>query len=131
MLRHTIVTPKVARHPVRAALWSALGTATLILACSAAAAEETSKRRVVRYADLDLSSSQDAKKLYTRLQRASDYVCRELEGRDLAKVWLRQQCYDEALTNAVADVDHAMVTALHAGKNVRLAQRRAAGEPRS
>jgi UrcA family protein len=98
---------------------------------SAACAAETPEKIVVRYADLDLSSQQDAKKLYARLQRASQHVCREFEGREPARARLRQQCYDEALTSAVADVDHAMLTAMHANKNVRVAQGKAASQPRS
>lgn len=131
MSPHSILASKAARQPVRVALWSALGVASMGLFSSAVCADETPEQVVVQYADLDLSSQQDAKRLYSRLQRASQHVCREFEGREPVKARLRQQCYDEALANAVASVDHAVVTAMHADKKVRLAQRKPASEPRS
>jgi UrcA family protein len=130
MSRHSILSPKVVRYP-RSTLLSALGAATLSAFCSVAGAQETPEQLVVQYADLNLSTEQDAKKLYTRLQRASAYVCREFEGREPAKVRLRQKCYDDSLADAVANVDHAVLSALHADKNIRLAQGRGVSQPRS
>lgn len=131
MSRHSILAPKATRFHSHVALWSALGIATLGQLCSVASAAETPQQIVVQYADLDLSSQEDAGKLYARLQRASRYVCREFEGREPAKIRLRHKCYDEALTSAVASVDHAVLTAMHANKNVRLAQGKPVSEPRS
>lgn len=131
MSRHPCPSSNILRHPARAALWSTLSAATLGLFCSMAGAEETPDQVVVAYADLNLSSQPDAEKLYKRLQRASQHVCREYEGRNPAKARLRHQCYGQALTNAVANVNHTMVTALHADKNVRLAQGKASNQPRS
>jgi UrcA family protein len=131
MSRQAILSSKVTRYPARSALWSALGAATLGLFCSVAGAEERPEQLVVQYADLNLSTQQDANKLYTRLQRASDYVCRKFEGRSPAKARLHQKCYDDALANGVANVDHAVLTALHADKNIRLAQGRGVSQPRS
>lgn len=131
MSPRSIDTREVTRNPLRHALWVALGSAALSLVCSAVPAEEAPKQLVVHYEDLDLSSQEDAKKLYSRLKSASRYVCREFEGRELAKSKLRHKCYDEALANAVTSVNHAVLTALHADKNLRLAQGRPVSQPRS
>jgi UrcA family protein len=86
----------------------------------------------VQYADLNLSSQSDAQLLYKRLRKASKSVCRDLESRDLSKKQLRDQCYEQALTGAVARVNHAALSALHAADgSIKLVQRRSASEPRS
>jgi UrcA family protein len=131
MSPNSILASNASPQPVRATLWSALGVVSLGLFSSAVCANEAPEQVVVQYADLDLSSEQDAKRLYTRLQRASQFVCREFEGREPVKARLRQKCLDEALAGAVASVDHAVVTAMHADKKVRLAQGKTASQPRS
>lgn len=109
------------RRLVRTTLWSALGGVSLGLFCAGAVADETPEQVVVQFADLDLTSPQDAKTLYSRLQRASRYVCREFESREPAKARLRQQCYDEALAAAVQSVNHTVLSAMHEDKRIRLA----------
>jgi UrcA family protein len=119
------------RRFVRAALWSTLSGVSLGLFSAGAVADEAPEQVVVQYADLNLSYTQDAKELYSRLERASKYVCREFEGRDPAKARLRKQCYDEALAGAVQSVNHAVLTAMHDGKRIRLAQSKVGNGNRS
>ena len=122
---------KAPRQIVHTVLLTTLSGVSLSLFGAAAIADETPEQVVVQYSDLDLSSTQDAKTLYSRLQRASKYVCREFEGREPAKARLRQHCYDEALAGAVQNVNHRVLTAMHEGKRIRLAQGKVANEPRS
>lgn len=108
----------------RLATWTALGAAALSLFTSSAQAEEAVPQKTVRYADLDLSNAEQAKALYVRLERASKVVCRSFESKDVALRQLYQDCYENALSNAVESVDHANVTALYrSDENIRLAQR--------
>lgn len=132
MVRHSICSWGVHRAAgLRGVLWSGIGAAAVGMFSAVAAADRAPGQQAVSYADLDLSSQQDAKILYKRLQRASRHVCREFDGRDLSRLRLRQACYAEALSSAVENVDHTVLTALHADKQIRLAGRNAAAAPRS
>ena len=70
----------------------------------------------VSYADLNLEKQEGAKALYQRLQLASKRACnmRSLreEGsiRDFAQA---RECYRDALSEAVAEVDNELVTQIH------------------
>lgn len=114
----------------RFATWTAVSAAAISLfAINAHAAEEV-PHRTVSYDDLDLANPADAQALYSRLEHASKAVCRSYESREVTRMKLHQNCYEEALSNAVASVDHATVTALYrSDSNVRLAQR--GSDPRS
>jgi UrcA family protein len=68
----------------------------------------------VNYADLDLTKPAGAKTLYDRLKRAARNVCHPYDSNQMRKRW--RECYDQAIANAVADVDRPMLTALHAEK---------------
>jgi UrcA family protein len=60
----------------------------------------------VRYADLDLNTSEGIAALYERLQRAARNVCRYYDGRgSLTNVRVLRACYERALAAAVGDVD--------------------------
>jgi len=68
----------------------------------------------VNYDELDLSSTQGAAKLYARLRFAARQVCAPFEGRELTRRAAYKECYNEALANAVKNVNVSAVTALHA-----------------
>jgi UrcA family protein len=84
----------------------------------------------VKYADLDLSTSQGAAALYNRIRFASEAVCAPAD-RDLASTFRRQQCLKQAITGAVAKVNQPALSALYAAKygalkpaNILTAERR-------
>jgi UrcA family protein len=106
-------------------LWIACSVAAAPQSMAAVAAPaESPSQFVVRYADLDLSKVQDSAKLYERLERAAAHVCRGFDGPRLDLQRMKRQCEDAALTNAVAAVNHAAITALHqAASRTRLATR--------
>ena len=92
----------------------ALGTSAL---ASADAKSELQGVAVkVSYADLDLEKYEGAKTLYRRLQQASRQVCggRGLGGdRSISTLAETRRCYQEALSDAVAEIDNDLLTQLH------------------
>ncbi len=68
---------------------------------------------IVRYSELDASSSDGARHLYARLKAAARTVCTPLEGRSLAQKESYDRCYNTALEAAVTKVDHETLSALH------------------
>ncbi len=70
----------------------------------------------VSYADLNLEKQEGAKALYRRLQQASKQAC-DYRGLKVAgsirRMTETQQCYREALTEAVAEIDNELVTEIH------------------
>ena len=83
----------------------------LFLACAAPAFAQERESRVVSYADLNLNHPAGADRMINRIERASDDVCGERTGP--APVVVRQnirECTYETADNAVADLDHPIVT---------------------
>jgi len=82
-------------------------------------------KTTVEYTDLDLSKQADARTLYGRLQRASNRVCVQYKDqRDLRKMKLYNDCYQDSLARAVDSVGSATVKAVYAAdENVRIASR--------
>jgi len=78
----------------------------------------------VSYADLNLKSEEGVRVLYRRLKRASNILCSDTPPKiagSLPNIYIdiygqeTRQCYREALSNAVAKVDNADLTRIHAG----------------
>lgn len=69
--------------------------------------------RVVRYADLDLSSPAGAAALYARIEAAARDVCPVAIDRQLASVGPARRCTEAALARAIADVNATALTNYH------------------
>ena len=78
----------------------------------------------VSYADLDLESKESVRVLYRRLKRASKELCSDAPPQvagslpiiyQLSNGVEIQQCYREALSNAVDKIDNEDLTRIHAG----------------
>jgi UrcA family protein len=69
--------------------------------------------RVVRFDDLNLSTTAGINKLYKRLQEASRAVCRAYLIPELALRAKRQACYDQAMSVAIARINMPTLTALY------------------
>ena len=77
-------------------------------------AVDVSQRKVVPFADLDLSREAGVKVLYQRIKAAAESVCSPLRrARSLAVEPGWRDCRNAAVANAVADVDHPLLTELH------------------
>lgn len=118
--------------PKHAALL-AVGAAALSLISFSASAALPPPQQEVQFADLDLTSKQDAERLYRRLRTASSEVCSDFRKRHSARMQERyRECVSQAVENAVATIAHPSLTALHAAKNeVKLAQGVMKSAPRS
>jgi UrcA family protein len=95
----------------------AAGLFALICAASGgnALATEPSQplTKIVRYGDLNLDSEQGAKVLYARLRGAARDVCIPLERLGMTHRQLWQTCFDNAVANAVGQINKTTVSALH------------------
>jgi UrcA family protein len=108
-------------HVVGAVL--AIAAASLV-ADTAAAKEREAASTVVNYSDLDLTSSSDTARLYARLKYASQKVCNSYDSRALRTRDLHAACFEKALNDAVAEVNDARLTSLHAAEpRIRLARK--------
>jgi UrcA family protein len=78
--------------------------------------EDTSER--VSYADLDINSAAGAKILYSRLKLAAEKACGVelyLQHRSFERIRIANNCYREALSDAVDSIDSEALTKVHAG----------------
>ena len=102
-------------------------SATISLAAFNAHAGEVEPKTVtVKIDAFDLSKAQGAEAVYTRLRHAARQVCRPLQSRDVQLKKEHRECLEQALDNAVAQVDNARLTALHRSESVRIASAPAA-----
>lgn len=69
--------------------------------------------QVVKYNELNLTTSDGATALYGRLRTAAKMVCINLDGRELKQHAMYRDCFDHALSDAVVHVNREAVTALH------------------
>ena len=106
--------------PVRVVGMALALAAASLIADIAAAKEPGAASTVVKYSDLDLTQSADTRRLYARLKYASQKVCASYDSRELRMQTLRQACFDKALAGAVAQVNDAKLTSLHAAAEPRL-----------
>ncbi len=86
------------------AVWAALG-------CVAHADEAPQVH--VRYADLNLATGAGATVLYQRIRRAANDVCGGLDSRDLTAKAAARACVDNAIKQAVAEVNSVRLTKVY------------------
>ncbi len=101
---------KTANRPIvayAAALWIACG----VLAPSAHASDERSE--TVKFADLNLTSSEGVQALYGRIHAAAHRVCSQPAGEQAAV----NRCVRKSEADAVAKVDVPLLTAFYQTKN--------------
>jgi UrcA family protein len=89
-------------------------------ACADATAAERGDdvpRRVVSFADLDVTRSSGAAVLYSRIHSAARTVC-EPGIVSFPQMWMvsTRRCVDEAITRAVADVNAPALTSYYLAK---------------
>ena len=91
--------------------------AVVLLGSAAPALAQEAQQRVVHYGDLNLDNPHGARVLVRRIEQASGDVCNDRTGpRPLTENAIVHACKAEATENAVADVDHPMVTAEYYGR---------------
>ncbi|HTX24482.1 MAG TPA: UrcA family protein [Steroidobacteraceae bacterium] len=100
-------------------LLQGVSVSVLLLACAAAYADSPPSvafqhASLVRFTDLSLDRPGDVAKLYERITAAADKVCgpRSLTG-SYSKSGVYASCYADAVSQAVARVNHPALTAYY------------------
>ena len=100
-----------------------MAVAALVLGSSAWAGTDDfftdSRSHAVHYSRSDLATEQGAATLYARLDSTARAVC-GAKSRVLSELAQWQQCHDQALDRAVADVNDTRLSALHKAAPRRL-----------
>ncbi len=106
----------------KATICSVLG-ATLLLSLSVpAGADESTEvpRRVVNFADLDLTHSAGVEALYVRIRSAAREVCEPLIASDLQTAVRSMTCAEQAIERAIAEVNAPKLTSYYLAKKHRV-----------
>jgi UrcA family protein len=112
------------RTKIYTAVSCVMGTAALCSALSTSAAAEDVPTKTVRFNDLDISKSDGAKVLYSRIRAAARDVCELSTGADPIMRAAVKGCIEKAVDKAVKDVNAPMLTYLRFGStDARLASK--------
>jgi UrcA family protein len=94
-----------------------LSTLTLSFAAVSHADERTAPPQViVKFADLDVSTSQGAKTLYGRIESAAVDVCSRMYVDEQAYRWHKNACLQKLIEDAVLKVNRPALSAVFASK---------------
>jgi UrcA family protein len=86
------------------------------LAVAGVANAESAPAVRVSYADLNLSTPQGSRALYTRIVSAANEVCQADDIRDLQAMAARNSCRAAAIAQAVREVGNPALAALYASE---------------
>jgi UrcA family protein len=112
------------RTKIYTAISCVMGTAALCTALSTSVAAEDAPSKTVRFNDLDITTSDGAKVLYSRIRDAARDVCGLSTGADPILKMAIKGCIEKAVDKAVKDVNAPMLTYLRFGStDVRLANK--------
>jgi UrcA family protein len=112
------------RTKIYTAISCVMGTAALGTALSTSAEAEDAPHKTVRFSDLDITKSDGAKVLYSRIRAAARDVCAMSTADDPILRLAIKGCIDKAVDKAVKDVNAPMLTQLRFGTtDVRLASK--------
>jgi UrcA family protein len=112
------------RTKIYTAISCVMGTAALYTALSTSVEAEDVPSKTVRFSDLDITKSDGAKVLYTRIRAAARDVCGLSTGTDPILRMATKGCIDKAVDKAVKDVNAPMLTQLRFGSSdLRLASK--------
>jgi UrcA family protein len=112
-------TPPMPRKlNTKAAISIALCALSLVMLGVPARADEATEvlRRVVNFADLDLTRSAGIAALYTRTRWAADEVCEPATPFSQRSEILAHACAKQALDRAIADLNLPQLTSYHLAK---------------
>jgi UrcA family protein len=109
---NTAITSSKFRRIFAITAFAALASGTAV--CSAA--DGLALQTTVKYSDINVSSTQGAGTLYSRIRIAAEKVCRPLNRDDLASKTLFHNCMNHAIADAVAKVDQPALFAVYSAK---------------
>ncbi|MET0291976.1 MAG: UrcA family protein [Steroidobacteraceae bacterium] len=103
---------------IRIVALGAILATPLAVTVPAFAGATVDRSEVVKYNDLNLTTSAGAETLYSRLKVATWRVCRDVvTSAGLPGMMERTNCMTDLLDSAVKDVNKPTLTALHEGKS--------------
>src|SRR5258708_5755211 len=112
------------RTKIYTAISCVMGTAALGTALSTSVQAEDVASKTVRFSDLDITKSDGAKALYSRIRAAAQDVCGLSTGTDPIQRMATKGCIDKAVDKAVKEVNAPLLTQLRFGTtDVRLASK--------
>ena len=115
---NTMITSTHFAHPRARIATAILGVLISGFAAVCGAADSAdAPQAIVKYADLDLSTSQGAAVLYNRIRIAAEGVCASLDGGDLNSKSHLKTCVQRAIESAVGTVNRPALSALYAAKH--------------
>lgn len=74
---------------------------------------EEPRSMTIAYSDLDLARPEGAQTLYRRIASAARYVCGPVDNRQLRSYRSFRDCVQDAVDEAVRQIDRGTLTALH------------------
>ena len=107
---------KAARTKAIAIAWVMLASGPITCVADAAHADEAVPHKVVRFKDLNLSSTEGAAVLYGRITSAANEVCGTWDRFNLSQSHAIKICVNEAVSRAVTQINSPMLTSLHEAK---------------
>ena len=114
----TMTTSTDVTHPRALIATAIIGVLISGFAAICSAADSTdAPQAIVKYADLDVSTSQGAAVLYNRIRFASEGVCAPLDGSGLGSKSRLKTCVQRAIAGAVAKVNRPALFAVYAAKH--------------
>jgi UrcA family protein len=112
------------RTKIYTAISCVMGAMALSTALSTSVKAEDAPSKTVRFSDLDITKSDGAKVLYSRIRAAARNVCELSTGTDPILRGAIKGCIEKAVDKAVKDVNAPMLTQLRFGStNVQLASK--------
>jgi UrcA family protein len=109
-----IITSKSFRTLAVGAILSAL--AFSFATVSSAEEDATPPQVIVKFGDLDASTSSGAVALYGRIHRAADDVCSRMYTSTEAYRWRKNACLQKVIADAVTRVNEPALSAVFASK---------------
>lgn len=114
----------IIRSRIYTAISCVMATAALCTAVSTLVEAEDVPSKTVRFSDLNITNSDGAKVLYSRIRAAARDVCELSVGTDPIERLAIKGCIEKAVDKAVKDVNEPMLTYLRFGSTeVRLASK--------
>jgi UrcA family protein len=109
---------KLTTAALPAALLLTLAAAPVTVPASIPGPADSPPQAIVNYADLDLSTAKGVDRLYRRLRNAAATVCPAM-SRDPNRNLQAAACRQEVLDAAIARIDAAPLSRLHADRQAR------------
>lgn len=114
---NTMTTSTPLRGLIASAIFGALASGFVSLSSAADSAQVP--EATVKYGDLNVSTSQGAAALYSRIHAAAERVCSNLDRSDPFSRMQRDTCVNQSVADGVRKVNQAALFAVYNTKNAR------------